>query len=291
MTPKRDRAADGLKSLMKGKVIHRQNYKHGFIKKASDTFIAYEGALLTVPGMETSLGQALRDARKERRRSMAQVGQAVGVSTAAVQQWETNVTRPTPENLAAAAKYLETDARSLLALLAKVDDAAPMTPATPRQDDPAPNAIIEGAEPRLPDLGGPRDVEELGIAVGGDGEDDGAFEFNGQVVDRVTRPPGILHRRDVFALRVSNTSMVPKYDHGERIFAERRRPAPGEYAVVELHPREEGRAGRGYIKRLVSVNSAKVIVEQFNPPKTLEFDRDQVKAVHRVIPWQELLGV
>jgi phage repressor protein C with HTH and peptisase S24 domain len=224
---------------------------------------------------------------------MAQVAGAVGVSTAAVQQWETDATSPTTDNLTAAARYLELDPRDLLALLARLDLDEPASGSSltdQARQEPAPNAIIEAETPLLP-AGGPRDIEELGIAMGGEGDDD-EFEFNGQVVDRVTRPPGILHRRDVFSLRVHSTSMVPKFEHNERIFAERRRPGPGEYAVVELYPREEGGPVRGYIKRFVSMNSEFVTLEQFNPPKSdIRFSRQEVKAVHRVIPWNELLGV
>lgn len=291
MTSERDGTTNGFQSLMKGKVMHRPKYKHGLRRNASDTFIAYDGSVLTVQGMSATLGQAIRTARKARKKSMAQVASAVGVSTAAVQQWETGGTSPTPENLTAAARYLEIDPRDLLALLARLD--LPEPGEASRSDlsrhEPAPNAIIEAEAPQLP-VGGPRDIEELGIAMGGEGDED-EFEFNGQVVDRVTRPPGILHRRDVFSLRVFSTSMVPKFEHNERIFAERRRPGPGEYAVIELYPREEGGAVRGYIKRFLSMNSEVVTVEQFNPQKEIRFRRHEVRAVHRVIPWNELLGV
>lgn len=157
--------------------------------------------------------------------------------------------------------------------------------------EPEPNAVIEQGPVYLPPMYGPRDIEELGAAVAGDGEDEAAFEMNGQVVDLVKRPPGLLHRKDVFALRVSNVSMYPKYEDGERLYIEKRRPAVGEYVVVELIPKEEGRPGKAYIKKLVAANSAKITVEQFNPHGILNFARDEVKQLLRVIPQDELLGL
>ena len=153
-----------------------------------------------------------------------------------------------------------------------------------------PNATFEG-EVKLPPRNGPSDIEELGITVGGLGDDDSAFAFNGQVIDMVTRPPGIANRKGVFALRVGNTSMVPKFEDGERVYVEPRKPAIGDYVVVELKPTEEGRPGKSFIKRLVTMNSARVEVEQFNPRGRLEFERDEIKDVFRVIPTAELLGM
>jgi phage repressor protein C with HTH and peptisase S24 domain len=156
--------------------------------------------------------------------------------------------------------------------------------------EPEANAVIEEGPVFLPSMAGPRDIEELGAAMAGDGQDESAFEFNGQVVDLVKRPPGLMHRKDVFALRVSNVSMYPKYEDGERLYIERRKPAIGDYVVVELHPKEEGRPGKAYIKKLMAANSARITVEQFNPHAVLNFSRDEVKQLLRVIPQNELLG-
>lgn len=153
-----------------------------------------------------------------------------------------------------------------------------------------PNAVWEQGPFVRPATYGPRDIEELGITVGGDGEDDSAFEFNGQVIDYVKRPIGILDRKDVFALRVSNSSMEPKYEDGERVYVEKRRPAIRDFVVVELKPREEGRAGKSFIKRLVAMDAAKITVEQYNPRGLLEFGRHEVKTLYRVIPERELRG-
>jgi phage repressor protein C with HTH and peptisase S24 domain len=162
-------------------------------------------------------------------------------------------------------------------------------PASPRGYLAEPNVVFEG-QAALPKTHGPSDIQELGITVGGFASDDDAFEMNGQVIDMVKRPIGILDRKDVFALRVSNDSMAPKYEDGERVYVEKRKPAIRDYVVIELKPTEDGRPGKSFIKRLVSMNSGRVTVEQFNPAGRLEFDANAIKQILRVIPERELRG-
>ena len=55
--------------------------------------------MLTSPIMTTDLGRALRQARKLRGATLQGVADAVGVSYAAVQQWESGKTVPSLDNL------------------------------------------------------------------------------------------------------------------------------------------------------------------------------------------------
>lgn len=136
-----------------------------------------------------------------------------------------------------------------------------------------------------------RDVEELGVTVGGDGDDDAVFELNGQVIDRVVRPPGLLNRKNVFALRVANSSMSHRFEEGERIYVEQTSAlAIGDYVVVELKPTEDGRPGKSFLKRLISRDSGMLVTEQFNPRGILEFSRREILRTFRVIPLAELMG-
>jgi phage repressor protein C with HTH and peptisase S24 domain len=84
--------------------------------------------------------------------------------------------------------------------------------------------------------------------------------------------------------------MAPKYEDGERVYVEKRKPAIRDYVVIELKPAEDGRPGKSFIKRLVSMNSGRVTVEQFNPAGRLEFDANAIKQILRVIPERELRG-
>jgi phage repressor protein C with HTH and peptisase S24 domain len=153
-----------------------------------------------------------------------------------------------------------------------------------------PNAIMEGPTVRPPDMPALSRIPELGIGVASIDEDESAFQFNGQAVDHVARPPGLANRTDVFALRVANLSMWPKYRDGERIYVDTKRPAIEDFVVIELKSSIEGVPGNAYVKLLVARDSRKVTVEQFNPPGRLEFAQNEILRTFRVIPTEELWG-
>ncbi|AWN35752.1 LexA family transcriptional regulator [Methylobacterium radiodurans] len=136
---------------------------------------------------------------------------------------------------------------------------------------------------------GPRNVPVLGTGVGGD---HGDFRFNGQRIDHAPRPPGIANRLDVYAIYVVGDSMAPAYEDGTLIYVDpHRRPAPRDYVVVEKHGPNEDEPGDAFVKRLIRRSAAKVVVEQFNPKDEITFGEQDVKRVHRVIPWSELIGI
>lgn len=170
------------------------------------------------------------------------------------------------------------------------DEAAlESTSASPAQR-PAPNVRYPDAQPNLPsrqDM--PQDIEVLGSVQGGD---DGEFMFNGDVVDRMRRPPGLAHASGVYALYVTNDSMSPRYFAGEPVFVSTKRPvAIGDFVIIQMHPDEGETAGRGFLKRLVARRGNKIIVSQYNPELEIEFDVREVKSLHRVYMPAELYGV
>lgn len=164
--------------------------------------------------------------------------------------------------------------------------------APPRPYAPEPNAEIQSGPAFMPSKALlPHDVPELGVTVGGAGDDDAVFELNGTTADYHPRPPGLSRRPNVFVLRVSNSSMSPRFEDGDLEYIELKNPAVGEYVVVEEHPKEEGAAGRSFIKRLVKSDARKIVVEQFNPPGFMEFGRNEIRRLFRVITSKrELFG-
>jgi phage repressor protein C with HTH and peptisase S24 domain len=143
----------------------------------------------------------------------------------------------------------------------------------------------------------PADLPVYGFAVGGK-EDDGEFYMNGQIADYVRRPPGVPNMRGVFGVYVCGESMFPRFQPGELIFATSAQPpAIGDDVVIELkamNPEsddEADHAARGLIKRLKRRSGSRVIVEQFNPAMDIEFDREEIKAIHRVLTNKDLFGV
>ena len=221
------------------------------------------------------IGAAIRLARKRRGYVMRHVAEHLGTDVAAVGNWESGRNSPSMENLVKTAEFLSIDPTALSHGEAVfIDDQETLSEA---------EIVTDMVRPPT----GPQDVEVLGVAVGGD---DGDFQFNGEVVGYVRRPPGITSLRKVFALYVLSDSMSPRYEPGEMIYCGGRDPVPGDHVVIEMFPEEEGTVGKAFIKKLVKRSTAEVIVEQYNPRTTLTFDRYAVKQVWRVIPLAELVG-
>jgi phage repressor protein C with HTH and peptisase S24 domain len=222
------------------------------------------------------LHEALRKARKSAGLTLAKAAEGLGLSIASVQQWETNRSQPSADNLLKAMKLYGVDF-----------SAGSLVPATAEP----PSARVEELPEGLPHVAGRRDLPVKGIAVGGsDGEGD--FRFNGEVVDYLPRPPMLAHRRRAFAVQVSNESMYPRFSEGVRLYVDPDQHArPGDDVIIEMHAPRDGEAGAAYVKTLVKRTPTKVVVQQFNPPKEISFDLDKVRSIYRVIPWSELLGI
>jgi phage repressor protein C with HTH and peptisase S24 domain len=241
----------------------------------------------------------IKEVRKAKGLTQEQLAEAVGLDVSYISRMESGKRRVSLENLAPIATALKVSVKDLVPdepVLSNEEHV--MMDALLRQ--PPPSGLRESSSvnmseaehlPQLPNFGGPRDIPEYGAAAGGSrGKAD--FRFNGQVVDMAPRPPGIANKKDVYCVRVVGDSMEPKYEEGERLYLDpHRRPAIMDYVVIELKSQEEGEPGDAFIKRFVRKTPTKYIVQQFNPLKELEFDIDEVKNMHRVIPQDELLGI
>ena len=227
-----------------------------------------------------AFGDRVKALREAKGWSQGDLARKIRVTQQAINAIESGATRKT-RRIYELAEVLETTPAYLLE----------------KSDEPGP--VVVAARPPLPLAVAapvpaadymPQDVPVLGQVVGGDDAD---FEFNGETIDYIRRPNGIARMRDVFGLYTTGNSMWPKFEEGEPIYVSASRPpAVGDYVVVELHPVDEAtRNGPGYIKRLKRRTPTKLIVEQFNPPKDIEIEHDRIKAVFRVIPLAELVGV
>ncbi|WP_275790490.1 XRE family transcriptional regulator [Pararhizobium gei] len=218
-----------------------------------------------------SLGARVKAKRLEMGWSQMDLARRVGVSQQAINNLEGGQTNKS--------RYIAELAR---ALDTTVDYLLDGDSSVPKQA-----ASVEPTIIHFNDL--PKDVPVLGQTVGGD---DGNFFFNGQTIDYFRRPPGAANMRDIYGLFVTGTSMWPRFEDGEPIYASPSRlPAIGDYVVIQLRQRDEGSAPDSYIKRLVRRNGSKIIVEQFNPAKTIEYERDDIVSMHRVVPLIELIGI
>ena len=158
-------------------------------------------------------------------------------------------------------------------------DAAPVRPNVAGMAE-APDALS----------GWPKDVPVYGTAAAGHEWDD-VFQLNmGDVVDYVRRPPRLVGVPKIFSVLIAGQSMVPRYADRAPVFVHSGvLPRPGEDALVELHPSEEGGPHPGLVKRLVSRTDQRLRLEQFNPPDSnIVIPMKRVLRLSRVVPYEEL---
>ena len=147
----------------------------------------------------------------------------------------------------------------------------------------------------------PKDVPVYGTTAGGlfhapDGDMEISTIHSGETIDWLRRPPSLAGRKDIFALFVENDSMSPRFEPGDAVYVDPKRPpAPMDYVIVQL-VNGNGHDGGDHcigslIKRLVRRTAQAVVVEQFNPQIQLTIDRANIRAVMRVIPNNELFGI
>ncbi|MEQ1403862.1 helix-turn-helix transcriptional regulator [Neorhizobium sp. Rsf11] len=224
--------------------------------------------------MKQRVGAAIQTARKRRGLVQRNIADPLGTTVAAVGMWESGKNLPSTENLIKTAEILRVDPAALgRGEVVYLDDVGLADAEVISDPGPPPS--------------GPMDVKVMGVTYGGD---DGDFTFNGEIAGYVRRPAGIATVPNVFALHVLSDSMVPRYDPGEVIYCGGRDPIPGDHVVIETFPDQEGQVGKSFIKKLLRRTGSEIIVQQYNPPAELTFDRYAVKNLWRVIPLKELIG-
>lgn len=145
---------------------------------------------------------------------------------------------------------------------------------TPKSNE-APNAILTGEKVQR----GPK-ITLYGTAVGGE---DGQFILNGNELDQIFAPRSLSGIPDAYAVQISGESMWPRYEDGETVFVNpKRRPVKGDYVIAQIHI-DEGSPPHAYVKRLVRRTDKELVLEQFNPEKTLVFEGSQVASVHYIL--------
>ena len=197
--------------------------------------------------------------------------------------------------------YLEMSEREVIALLSGASStaqpgfaeaSAPMAPLLephPRHSGRYHGAFVPEPKDLPPPSTMPVDVPVYGTVVGGE---DGDFEMNGEVIDRVRRPAGLTNARNAFALYVVGTSMSPRYDEGDLIFVHPGRPpVTGSDVVVELHAKDEFGRHKALLKSYRGKSPTLLLLTQLNPPMEIQIPLTEVKQVIRVLRTNELLGI
>lgn len=128
----------------------------------------------------------------------------------------------------------------------------------------------------------PKEILEVrGMAQGGP---DGWNLWNGETIQVINRPDNLVGVSGAYGVLISGESMVPRYDPGMIVHVHPwRRPQAGDCVVVQRRPPHAGDPPLAVLKRLVKETGTKLVLEQFNPPKTFEVMLKDVVSWHLVV--------
>jgi phage repressor protein C with HTH and peptisase S24 domain len=141
---------------------------------------------------------------------------------------------------------------------------------------PAPSRAVPASR-----ASGNEKLKVLGMAECGP---DGWSLWNGDVIDMVERPASLNGVPGAFAVYAVGASMEPRYYQGELIMIHPGKPLTiGAFVLVQRRPKNDGEPPRAVIKRLVKRTPTKLVLEQFNPPKTFEIRTVDIVSIHRVV--------
>lgn len=139
----------------------------------------------------------------------------------------------------------------------------------------------------------PRTLQVYGTVLGGDpGFDDGKVESHEvtEVIDWIRRPSMFEGRPDVYALYVTGSSMEPRFEPGDPVVIDPKRPPrPGDDVIVQLAD-DNGSVTLSLIKRLVRRTANELQLRQYNPDITFAVPLGRVKEIHRVVMLRDMLG-
>lgn len=256
----------------------------GLTRYASKTFDDARKPLFHYPTM-TNIGHRIKAARARAGVTQQWLATRVGVSRAAVAQWEreTDPTVPEHDRILKVAEALGVSAAFLITGEGEdgpLLDASPARRADAAPFDPVPMPAPAELRPGLP---------VYGVAACHNSHGHEAFEMQGEVIDRVKYPPALTNVPGAYAIYATGDSMEPRYFAGELVYVHPGKPpTPGSFVVVQLHPDHEGGPIRAMIKRLVRRSPSKVTLAQYNPQEEFDLQWDEIRAIHRILNGEEL---
>jgi transcriptional regulator with XRE-family HTH domain len=231
-------------------------------------------------------------ARKRAGLTQTQLAEKVGVEQGTVARWENGTISVTTKRLRLIAEATG------VALAELMDPGAAPTP----ESRAALALAMPPTEFAQPISALPRDLPVLGSVLAADLQ----IDNNGQclsverlelglfdIIEHVRRPLAFARNAGAYALYVTGASMEPRYDAGDMIYVDPRRPpSRGDDVVVQLRGGDDQAEGIicAMIKRLVRQSSTIVELEQYNPPLRFTLPMAQVAEIHRVARLGELLG-
>lgn len=126
----------------------------------------------------------------------------------------------------------------------------------------------------------PGKIPILGMASAGD--PDRLIMMN-EVVDQIRTPAELEGVDGGYGLYVHGNSMEPRYFSGQTVHVHPNKPiAADKFCVVQVGRDPENPDG-AFIKQFKGWDGNKLRLAQYNPPAIMEFARDEVISIHRIV--------
>lgn len=129
------------------------------------------------------------------------------------------------------------------------------------------------------------DLPVYGLAAG---SLQGHFIMSMDVLERVVCPPGLVGVLGAYGLRTNGESMIPRYFPLDILYINPLQPViPGDHVIVQVRAYESSGL-ETWVKRFDGESEGEIVVSQYNPPARMNFRRQLVQNLHRVLPVNEL---
>jgi transcriptional regulator with XRE-family HTH domain len=233
--------------------------------------------------MSKKLGEALRLARKDKKLTQGEVATHLGVTRAAVGQWEAGDNAPSTNNLMKICAYLQIDMASALEGVAQHDMFAGLhVPSNWQNETRQPENHPSSRYSHMRDGSGP--IPILKSFPGGKAD----FLIDDDIIGFAARPIGLEQALGAKAVYMVGTTMEPKFDEGDILFVgTMRTPSIGDSVLVRMQS-AEGAPSACYLRQLIARSEGKITLRQFNPSKNITLEIGAIKSIDRIYPWNEV---
>lgn len=219
-----------------------------------------------------ALGQA-----RGKKFTQEELAVAIGVTKAAVAQWENGLVNPEKSRRPLIAQTLQCSEEWLF--------AEPRAQSAHASAEPGYLKRSNAGKLLTPS---PRGAATLPIR-GTVGHPGGDFAFTGQVTDYKRRPPSMGDSQLAYGVVMRGFAMAPIWEEGDLVYVDPGRPIQvGGYAVIELQPTEDGRSP-AVVRRIMFRNADTIELWQASPDRRYSISASDVAHAHRVLRGEELI--
>jgi transcriptional regulator with XRE-family HTH domain len=136
------------------------------------------------------------------------------------------------------------------------------------------------------DASGRRMLEIYGLAAGSAA---GQTLISQDPIAEVAAPPALASVVGAYVLMTKGDSMVPRYFPNDYLYINPHQAIrPGDHVVIQTRT-PDGASIQTWVKRYDGEKNGKLVAWQYNPAGKIEFKRELVEHVHRILPVNEFM--